>query len=405
MKASKAGAVFSLRGSPPGDSALGGSGALGATLKKAQDADAGRSTTGHSTSSKTGEAADAPSVGDKRKSQYTEAEEEEHEGMDDASLREHEEVTKVKNVKMIEIGRHRMETWYFSPFPKEYWQDGPIDTLYFCEFSLNFFRHKAELERFQKKKHCPRHPPANEIYRSGIVSMFEVNPMDSVDAHHYAQNLCYLAKLFLDHKTLYYDVDPFLFYVLCERDERGYHPVGYFSKEKYSDMGYNLACILTLPCYQRKGYGRFLIEFSYALSVKEGKVGSPERPLSDLGAVSYRSYWSSVLLKFFMEFKHDTISVMQLSQKTSLRTDDIISTMQMLGFIKYWNGAHVISVPPGELVEAKVAKRVGRGPHVDMDKLHWAPLLTDVKRDKWSIRSKRQVQAHDTRSGGIVADD
>ena len=30
------------------------------------------------------------------------------------------------------------------------------------------------------------------------------------------QNLCYLAKLFLDHKTLYYDVDPFLFYIMCE---------------------------------------------------------------------------------------------------------------------------------------------------------------------------------------------
>ena len=44
------------------------------------------------------------------------------------------------------------------------------------------------------------------------------------------QNLCYLAKLFLDHKTLYYDVDLFLFYVLCECDERGAHIVGYFSK-------------------------------------------------------------------------------------------------------------------------------------------------------------------------------
>jgi histone acetyltransferase MYST1 len=67
-------------------------------------------------------------------------------------------------------------------------------------------------------------------------------------------------------------VDPFLFYVLLELDERGYHPVGYFSKEKYSDQGYNLACILTFPCFQRRGYGRFLIEFSYALSKKEQKV-------------------------------------------------------------------------------------------------------------------------------------
>lgn len=46
----------------------------------------------------------------------------------------------------------------------------------------------------------------------------------------YAQNLCLLAKLFLDHKTLYYDTDPFLFYILCELDRIGYHIVGYFSK-------------------------------------------------------------------------------------------------------------------------------------------------------------------------------
>jgi len=30
-------------------------------------------------------------------------------------------------------------------------------------------------------------------------------------------------------------------------------------QEKHSEEAYNLACILTLPCHQRKGYGRFLI--------------------------------------------------------------------------------------------------------------------------------------------------
>jgi len=43
------------------------------------------------------------------------------------------------------------------------------------------------------------------------------------------------------------------------RDDRGYHIVGYFSKEKDSIQNYNLACILTLPQYQRKGYGKLLI--------------------------------------------------------------------------------------------------------------------------------------------------
>jgi len=172
-----------------------------------------------------------------------------NEGMDEQSLREHEEITKVKNVEIIELGKHRMETWYFSPYPPEYFpnnqQQNPIDILYICEFTLNFFKYKEELRRHYDKN-AIRHPPGNEIYRDEIhkVSMFEV---DGGVQQLYCQNLCWLGKLFLDHKTLYYDVDPFMFYILTEFDERGYHIVGFYSKEKLSDMGYNLACILTLP--------------------------------------------------------------------------------------------------------------------------------------------------------------
>ena len=84
--------------------------------------------------------------------------------------------------------------------------------------------------------------------------------------------------------------------------------------KKYSELGYNLACILTLPCHQRKGYGNFIIQFSYELSKKEGKVGSPEKPLSDLGLVSYRSYWTRKLLFILKEMPESEISIMELTK-------------------------------------------------------------------------------------------
>jgi len=159
--------------------------------------------------------------------------------------------------------------------------------------------------------------------------------------------------------------------------------VGYFSKEKKSEQGYNLACILTLPAYQRKGYGKALISMSYELSRIEKKVralppgpagaavfpcmaecmhvralracsgthrwprrmrfvacihmhvqiGSPEKPLSDLGLVSYRSYWTRVLLNLLKQ-REGSISVKEMAEETFIKTDDIISTLQHLNMIR-----------------------------------------------------------------------
>lgn len=325
----------------------------------------------------------------------------EHEGLDEASLREHEEVTKVKNVHEIELGKFRMDTWYFSPLPKELMKDGNmIDVLYVCEFSLNFFTRKTELVRYQHKTlpRNRRHPPGNEIYRNGNLSMFEV---DGFEERIYCQNLCYIAKLFLDHKTLYFDVDPFLFYVLCEVDDRGFHPVGYFSKEKYSDVGYNLACILTFPCHQRKGYGRFLIDFSYELSKKEEKVGSPEKPMSDLGQQAYKPYWTSTIVDFLMnKSREKSVSIMDISKRTSIMAEDIIFTLNMLGLLKYINGVYFITAE-STLLHELAKKHPVKEPRVDSSKLHWTPYLTDVKRDKFSIHSKKpSVEGETVREKG-----
>ncbi|THF98684.1 hypothetical protein TEA_026773 [Camellia sinensis var. sinensis] len=67
-----------------------------------------------------------------------------HEELDAASLREHEEFTKVKNIATVELGRYEIETWYFSPFPPEY---NDSLKLYFCEFCLTFMKRKEQLQR------------------------------------------------------------------------------------------------------------------------------------------------------------------------------------------------------------------------------------------------------------------
>uniref|UniRef100_A0A8D0J478 histone acetyltransferase n=1 Tax=Sus scrofa TaxID=9823 RepID=A0A8D0J478_PIG len=171
------------------------------------------------------------------------------------SDRSHDDiVTRMKNIECIELGRHRLKPWYFSPYPQEL---TTLPVLYLCEFCLKYGRSLKCLQRHLTK--CDlRHPPGNEIYRKGTISFFEI---DGRKNKSYSQNLCLLAKCFLDHKTLYYDTDPFLFYVMTEYDCKGFHIVGYFSKEKESTEDYNVACILTLPPYQRRGYGKLLIEF------------------------------------------------------------------------------------------------------------------------------------------------
>lgn len=69
-------------------------------------------------------------------------------------------------------------------------------------------------------------------------------------------------EYFLDVKnifqTMFYDVEPFWFYILIER-KRGdvFTTVGYFSKEKNPAIDYNLSCIMVLPAYMGKGYGKF----------------------------------------------------------------------------------------------------------------------------------------------------
>ncbi|KAI9707952.1 MAG: hypothetical protein M1820_004371 [Bogoriella megaspora] len=225
-------------------------------------------------------------------------------------------------IKCINLGGYEIDTWHAAPYPEEYSRN---KVLYICEFCLKYMN--SDYVAWRHKLKCPaKHPPGDEIYRDGPFSFFEVdgrkNPV-------YCQNLCLLAKLFLGSKTLYYDVEPFLFYVMTENDDFGCHFVGYFSKEKRPSSQNNVSCILVLPIHQRRGFGHFLIDFSYLLTRVENKTGSPEKPLSDMGLVSYRSYWRLILCRQLSN-QAKPLSISQLSDRTGMTADDIVSALEGL---------------------------------------------------------------------------
>lgn len=159
---------------------------------------------------------------------------------------------------------------------------------------------------------------------------------------------------------------------MTRRDEMGHHLVGYFSKEKESAEGYNVACILTLPQYQRHGYGRVLIDFSYNLSKKENKLGSPEKPLSDLGLLSYRAYWADTIVELLIEGQKTETTIEDISTVTSMTTTDILHTLQTLNMLKYYKGQHIICLTEA-MVEKYERQKKRKRNKIDPSKLQWKP--------------------------------
>ena len=289
---------------------------------------------------------------------------------------EGEEKVKVRNIEKIIIGYYSIEAWYFSPYPSNFTSQ---KVLYICEHCLKYFKYKNTL--IHHLKECEYQiPPGKKIYEmeippekstsqkenriSYLVSVYEVLGSEQ---KLFCQNLCLIAKLFLDHKSIYFDVSPFKFYIIYEKDNNGYHIVGYFSKEMSDSSEFNLSCIMILPPFQRKGYGQFLISLSYFLSNKLKKISSPETPLSDLGKLSYKSYWTMTILNAILKNK-GILNVQTISEQTGIRIEDINYTLNELSLIKYWKGQQVIqNINIKQIEEFLKKKNESKKSHIKFD--------------------------------------
>ncbi|KAJ5574162.1 uncharacterized protein N7459_008589 [Penicillium hispanicum] len=266
-----------------------------------------------------------------------------------------------RNVQNVVLGDLRFKPWYQSIYPEDLVAKD-VDNLYVCGWC---FRYSCDEGAFVAHTRACEHrttPPGTKVYDHGGYAVWEV---DGEEHKLFGQNLSLFAKLFLDHKTVFFDVSTFLYYILTFTDPNNpdnYHVLGFFSKEKLSWDANNLACICVFPPYQHKQLGKLLMGISYKLSGWEfpgGYIGGPEKPLSDLGQKSYNRFWAERIARYLLCGKHsensdepdqqktssaskasrkrplrELMTVEQIGQVTGMLNEDVITAVKHMGVIQ-----------------------------------------------------------------------
>ncbi|EFQ97532.1 histone acetyltransferase MYST2 [Nannizzia gypsea CBS 118893] len=268
-----------------------------------------------------------------------------------------------QNVKQVVLGNLQFKAWFDSRYPEELVRPGD-GTLYVCRWC---FRYTCDRQAYLG--HTPTcgskdAPLGTQIYDHGGYSVWEV---DGEDQKLFAQNLSLFAKLFLDHKSVFFDVSSFLYYLLVytnPTDPDDYHVLGFFSKEKMSWDANNLACILIFPPFQHKQLGKLLMGISYKLSAwewKGGVIGGPEKPLSEMGHKSYVRFWEERMARFLLHVSANAVkdeqskannvkpqptkkyrkkppreqmSIQDIGQATGMLAEDVLTALNSMGVVQ-----------------------------------------------------------------------
>lgn len=261
-----------------------------------------------------------------------------------------------RNIKNIVLGDLLFKPWYQSIYPDDLVAKD-ADRLYVCRWC---FRYSCDGEAFAAHVSTCEHstvPPGKKVYDHGGYAVWEV---DGEQHKLFGQNLSLFAKLFLDHKTVFFDVATFLYYILTFTDPNNsdnYHVLGFYSKEKLSWDANNLACICIFPPYQHRQLGKLLMGVSYKLSGWDspgGYIGGPEKPLSDLGQKSYNRFWAERIARYLLRGKREedtaednrpksstpskrkkiqreTTTVEEIGLATGMLTEDVITAVKSMG--------------------------------------------------------------------------
>lgn len=111
----------------------------------------------------------------------------------------------------------------------------------------------------------------------------------------------------------------------------------------------------------------------YELSKSEGKIGSPEKPLSPLGNLGYQSYWASTIISLLLHFRGD-VTISEICKGTCIHEEDVIGTLSRLGLLRYRKQkSHIqhIFVTQEMIDEALVKFNIKLGRKLDPENIRW----------------------------------
>ncbi|KFD71376.1 hypothetical protein M514_07142 [Trichuris suis] len=235
------------------------------------------------------------------------------------------------------------QTTLHSNFPQQFLA---YENLFVCDNCFRRYVHLDELLVHEAECELRDSPPGTIVYKEDEIEIYQVANDDSAT---FCRNLCLFAKLLIECKTAVDGLHSFFFYVLIKRTTTGrktWLPIGYFSKprgDRYIDTlpSINLSCLLVMPLFMRKGYGRLLIDFSYYISRLRNLPGTPERPFSYSGVSAYRHYWSDVICQY-LETEDGELSVKDMEKRTGVLAKDIVQTMEYLGMFRKKDNSTVL---------------------------------------------------------------
>ncbi len=101
----------------------------------------------------------------------------------------------------------------------------------------------------------------------------------------------------------------------------------------------NLACILIFPPWQRKGLGSILMGVSYEISRREGVLGGPEKPISDLGKKGYKRFWAGEIARWILNLEpgegatETIVDVEECSKATWIAPEDCLLVFREMGVV------------------------------------------------------------------------